>query len=930
MSSLSRTPEAAAETFAPARVNPLLRHAAEQRVSLDGPWMFRLDPSARGLEQRWQENPSGFEHRVTVPGCWQGQGFGAEGEELIWDFRLLAKTFRASYVGDGWYAREFAPEAAWRRRRVWACFGGVHPSAEVWLNGQRLGENHLPFAPFGFEITPWLRWDAANLLVVRVHEEDRALGLAYNWQGNWSGLYRGVDLTATGQAFLRWVGLHADLAGRRLRVRAELGGSFAGLGSVRLAVSVAPASGGDVAGQAEAQVTSAVAQLDIPVASPRPWSPEDPNLYRVDVALSAEGEVLDAQSDRVGFFTLEARDRRFFVNGQPCFLRGAGGLLSCPETGSPDTDRDRWRRKLLTLREYGYNYVRCQSFVQTPEYLDAADEAGLLVQSEMGMLGAWYGQNPWRSRAWPRPLPAFRDRLRAQWNAVVARDASHPSACLYCMSNELPLSGHPRTAWRCARDTKALNPRALVAWTDGGLDESLPQDFVAAEAADVERTQRPVIQREFRWWSSFPDVRNMARYNGACRPCAAELAREAASRHGLAHILPQAAANSQRLQFIEAKGKLEALRRQHGRLAGVCHFCGADTNPSPQGILDEFYERKYATADQWRRVNSDTVILSSLEFDGRVLEAGGALRADLFVSDFGRPPFANPELSWRLSVAGKPAGEGVLAYKHEAFATCPAGRIAAGLPALDAPAEAALTARLDEGGRSVDNAWSLWVFPQAPMPDQALVYGQPRHTWLRDWAADLPAWTDGPTEGKVILAEVVDDALLAAARGGARVIVAAPEGFLRPFDPKLGAERGRYFFTPPANYPPYEDGHEGTIIQPHAMLAGMPHEGFADLQFYRLMADAPPMDLEPLGLYQGDPVIRAVHSYPAGRPLGYLLERFCGRGGFVFCALDLRRAWVEARWLFARLCAYAASSAFRPEHELWDFAAARLKAASED
>ena len=94
----------------------------------------------------------------------------------------------------------------------------MHPSAEVWLNGARLGENHAPFVPFGFDVTDAVCRDGENVLVVRVHEAARMLGFAYSFQGNWSGLYRGVDLTATGEQFLERVWLHPKRAEERLDI----------------------------------------------------------------------------------------------------------------------------------------------------------------------------------------------------------------------------------------------------------------------------------------------------------------------------------------------------------------------------------------------------------------------------------------------------------------------------------------------------------------------------------------------------------------------------------------------------------------------------------------------------------------------------------------------------------------------------------------
>ncbi len=911
--------------LAPARVNPLLTHPDERRLPLEGPWRFRLDPEDRGLAERWFRQDEIIAEPIRVPGCWQGQGFGGDGVDTLWDFRLAARTFRATYRGTGWYALCFAPPAEWEESRISVNFGGAHPSAEVWLNGSRLGENNLPFVPFGFEVTGALSFTCNNVLVVRVHEANRELGFAYSWQGNWSGLYRPVELRATGPALLSRCRLHPEVDSERLRVHLGVSAEAGPKLTYRIAARPITGTGGEVSH--EGAIDGAEAQCELPVPSPDLWSPDSPNLYRVDVALLADGRVADAWSERVGFVKLSTEGKQFCLNGEPYYLRGTGDFVSCPETGCPDTDRERWRRKLKTLREYGYNYVRCQSYVYGPEYYDVADEVGLLVQSEMGMLGAWGGQNQWHVYAWPPPTPGYRELLRRQWNLIVEREVNHPSANLYCLSNELGGGTHfPRVAWQCAQETKGIKPTAFVIWTDGGLNESLPQDFVNAEAGQDDATSRPVIQHEFRWWSSFPDVRIAHKYDGAVRPYAAELALEAATRHGLSHVLAQAAEASQRLQLVEAKGKMEACRRDHPRLAGICHFDAMDSNPSPQGIIDEFYERKIADAATWRETNGDTVVLSSLGFDDRVRCGGETLAVGFSVSDFSHPAFREPELTWELVSEKGALASGALHAAHEPYCTCPWGKAAIPIPRVERSTCAELRATLSEGDRVVTNRWSLWLFPtESPLPKGITVYGAPAHTWLRTVTGVSAAERVSPGAG-VVLAERLDGELASFLRSGGRAIFAASEGLVRPFNAKFGYTFGHYFFTPPANYPPYEDGHDGTIIAPHPMLGDLPQEGFADLQFFRLIAPAPPLDLEPLHLADADPVIRVMHSYPVGRSLGYLVERSVGRGRLIVCALELDQEWPEARYLLSQLCEYAAQAELPPALELSEEALAAIGA----
>ena len=80
--------------LAPARVNPVVQHPHEQRVSLGGEWRFRLDPDDRGVAEGWHGAPESMAERIQVPGCWQGQGFGGDGTDRVRDFNLEARVFR--------------------------------------------------------------------------------------------------------------------------------------------------------------------------------------------------------------------------------------------------------------------------------------------------------------------------------------------------------------------------------------------------------------------------------------------------------------------------------------------------------------------------------------------------------------------------------------------------------------------------------------------------------------------------------------------------------------------------------------------------------------------------------------------------------------------------------------------------------------------
>ncbi len=68
--------------------------------------------------------------------------------------------------GRTWYRKSFAAPKAWNGRKVYLEFEGARQVAEVYLNGQLLGVSKTGFIPFGFDLTPHLRFGQPNVLAV--------------------------------------------------------------------------------------------------------------------------------------------------------------------------------------------------------------------------------------------------------------------------------------------------------------------------------------------------------------------------------------------------------------------------------------------------------------------------------------------------------------------------------------------------------------------------------------------------------------------------------------------------------------------------------------------------------------------------------------------------------------------------------------------
>ena len=104
---------------------------SRQRLSLDGVWQFHSDPDAHLTSDNLRSWRA-----IRVPAPWQSQAD---------DLRF--------YQGVAWYARRFEIPIDWANAALILHFGAVDYHAEVWVNGQRIGEHEGGYLPWVFDIS---------------------------------------------------------------------------------------------------------------------------------------------------------------------------------------------------------------------------------------------------------------------------------------------------------------------------------------------------------------------------------------------------------------------------------------------------------------------------------------------------------------------------------------------------------------------------------------------------------------------------------------------------------------------------------------------------------------------------------------------------------------------------------------------------------
>src|SRR6202034_1050212 len=112
----------------------------------------------------------------------------------------------------------------------------------------------------------------------------------------------------------------------------------------------------------------------------RLWSADSPVLYTVRATLRAGG--ISTLTRRIGFREASFRPDGFYLNGQRLQLFGVNRHQLFPYTGMAMPARVQRRDAQILKNEFNCNMVRCSHYPQSPAFLDACDELGLLVWEE--------------------------------------------------------------------------------------------------------------------------------------------------------------------------------------------------------------------------------------------------------------------------------------------------------------------------------------------------------------------------------------------------------------------------------------------------------------------------------------------------------------------------------------------------------------------
>ncbi len=890
------------------------------RITLNGPWRVDYlgnEPYISEAEPDFTDDENGYLISKAIPGYW---------EDMLDEFRKTTLHTKLCY--NPLYTLQRYPQAGYvpdmalpnvsgcfvykrnihisKENAIWASelyIGGAQNTVSAWINGYYLGRHEGYSAPFAFEIPNHIIKEGDNAVTLVVSNQrlkgymDRPVSGLTSRAANecTGGIYGDVEIRVY-RDYLRdiWVTTAEDISGFTVHID----------GAESKSKHVRISDGKNLI--YEAELAAGEQALTVLAEGYELWSPKNPKRYLVEV--ETEHQKL---KHWFGIRRLTVDGTKLYLNGKPFLFRGVCEHCYHPITVHPTRDKMYYRNVIRTMKKLGFNAIRFHTYVPMAEYMEAADELGILIEIETPNNTTY---DEWHdivgfAKHYTSPV------LYSSGNEMTIDEAyiEHLRACAKIVHEEGQALFSPMSAMRgveyvsfgdCRVDVPfSHNPKRLATlgeFCDVYNSYSLRLTSYESQTGNHtclnERNAvygKPLLSHEICIHGTYQDLSLKDRYRGS-RIGDTELF-TSVERHleekGLLDRAPLYYRNSVAWQMLLRKHCFEVMRRTDS-FAGYDFLGDIDTHWHTfgycVGMMNEFYELKPGESiENVRRYNADTVLLADLPECVNFF-AGSKVDIPILVSNFAEP-LEKATLTIHL------ADEGEIHLRKEirlgfvkVGGVSELYQLRCQLPKCEKPTELKLTVRLDGGNVSAENKWSLYVFPKVAKISK----------------------TDKRVAEKVIhqsglhVSENMDvDTLWQNLWNGEKVLLFGPGPFTCVETSFQISVAGR------------TNGHLATVIRDHVLMEDFPQEGYCGWQFRGMMNGGKSVVLDlPKADYA--PIIEIASSYKNAHREALLFEYQVGKGKLLVCTLNLSENDPAALWLKEKLIQYAMSEAFEPKERL--------------
>lgn len=313
------------------------------------------------------------------------------------------------------------PPAMWKQEAIFLRFTAVDYKCQVYLNGRMLTTHEGYFAPFEVQVTPYLRRDARNILVVRVQNESIMMGegswiggpkedgnkIAADCSPGWNdpklgwhecppgaGIWQKVYLEGRPKVAVTGIFVRPQLKQKVIEVRVEVDHSENTNREIDLLLSIYPRNfHGPALEDIPVKVQpagpgSSEYRTDVRLERFRTWEPGTPYLYTLRATVRPkDGGPIDVAQDHFGMREFHMDDTSkikgtLYLNNKPIILRGADTMGNF-EVSVMKGDEQQLIDDILIAKIAHMNFFRLTQSPEQPEVYAMFDRLGMMAQTDL-------------------------------------------------------------------------------------------------------------------------------------------------------------------------------------------------------------------------------------------------------------------------------------------------------------------------------------------------------------------------------------------------------------------------------------------------------------------------------------------------------------------------------------------------------------------
>lgn len=423
--------EATTRTFTVRVQKPQFEGSHRNMLNINSGWKFILeknigDASTVPAIPQKAFDDSAWE-QVSVPHTWNN----LDGQDGGGDY----------YRGSGWYRKSVHLSSGdYSKKQVFIEIGAANRVADVYVNGQFVGNHKGGYSAFRFDITDRIKLDEDNVIAVKVNNQDNNMmpkSGDFTFHG---GMYRDVSILSTDKVHIDAMDYassgvyltpsNVSEQSADLNIRATIVNDSAEARTMAVEANLYDAEGALIQSVKDEIVNvqakgSYSFNKNISIAKPRLWDGrKDPYQYVVVTNVYQDGELIDTIREKTGFrYFYVDKDEGFFLNGEYYDLHGVNKHQDRLNMGNAITSKEQ-DEDMAYISEIGATTLRLAHYQHDKYAYDLTDERGIVAWAEIPLVNSMENTD------------SFRNNVKDQLKELVRQNYNHPSIVFWGIHNE--------------------------------------------------------------------------------------------------------------------------------------------------------------------------------------------------------------------------------------------------------------------------------------------------------------------------------------------------------------------------------------------------------------------------------------------------------------------------------------------------------------